>query len=359
MCLLLAATGGVARAEDPSITVSGFARLDFFVNDSAMADVDAGGANVVRSTFVLPEPTGGRLDGATALTPRFSRIALNLEPFDLGYRNSVEAIVEADFAGGTGTNALRLRQAAATIHVGRMFSLTAGQTADLMSPLIPSAQEDTQLLYAGNVGDRRPQLQMAVAVAHTTMAVSFAADGWLGPGGTAAADGTLGDGTHAMLQWLLDTHFRLPGNKDWRIGVSGHVERESASINAHAFLNVTRHAALIGETYIGTNLTDIGGGVANLRVPGQTVHGAGGWGEFAYLPDDKHLLALGASVDSAQAKDVADGDRTLNRTVYAVVHYKPVDLLQFGLEYLAWRTDYRDAGHGVANRFDLSLSLFF
>jgi hypothetical protein len=42
-----------------------------------------------------------------------------------------------------------------------------------------------------------------------------------------------------------------------------------------------------------------------------------------------------------------------------VLHYQPVSSLQLGLEYVYWRTTYKEVGEGVANRFDLHLSVMF
>ena len=66
-----------------------------------------------------------------------------------------------------------------------------------------------------------------------------------------------------------------------------------------------------------------------------------------------------ARVDTARAADLAPGDRERNRTMYAVLRYQPLASLQLGVEYLYWQTRYRDVGQGVANRFDLHLSVLF
>jgi len=42
-----------------------------------------------------------------------------------------------------------------------------------------------------------------------------------------------------------------------------------------------------------------------------------------------------------------------------VLRYKPLSSLELGLEYVYWRTRYKDVGEGVANRFDLHLSVMF
>src|SRR5205814_1754458 len=105
--------------------------------------------------------THGHTDAELTMTPRLSRVGLGIESWDLRSGVTGEGKLEVAFAGGSGTNALRLRQAYASIALEHIVELVAGQTADLISPLFPSAQNDTQLVFAGNTGDRRPQVQLA------------------------------------------------------------------------------------------------------------------------------------------------------------------------------------------------------
>ncbi|HEX7835854.1 MAG TPA: hypothetical protein VF469_00245 [Kofleriaceae bacterium] len=117
----------------------------------------------------------------------------------------------------------------------------------------------------------------------------------------------------------------------------------------------------LGEAYLGDNLADIGGAIDQdfSAMTRRNIHGAGGWLELAALPTERHMLALGASLDSARTADLGPGDRERNRTLYAVLRYQPLASLQLGAEYLYWQTRYKDVGQGVANRFDLHLSVLF
>jgi len=71
-------------------------------------------------------------------------------------------------------------------------------------------------------------------------------------------------------------------------------------------------------------------------------------------PHREAAIALGFSVF-----DLGDGDRERNQTVYGVLRYKPLDALQLGVEYAHWRTRYKAAPDGVANRVDLHASVLF
>jgi hypothetical protein len=205
---------------------------------------------------------------------------------------------------------------------------------------------------------------------HLRAAIGASSTGWISHA-DADHDGQV-DGMASprpMLQWLLEYRERLHGDL-LRVGVWGHAasseladgtDYSGASVGMHVYLPITRKIVALGEAYLGSDLADIGGGIdqgynATLH---RTIHGAGGWLELATLPTERHMLALGASIDTAREADLAAGDRERNDTIYAVLRYKPLASLQLGAEYLYWQTRYKDVGRGVANRFDLHLSVLF
>jgi hypothetical protein len=85
----------------------------------------------------------------------------------------------------------------------------------------------------------------------------------------------------------------------------------------------------------------------------------GGWIEAAVMASKRHMIAIGQSGDFVNEADLMQGDRASNTTMYGVLRYKPKLTLQLGLEYLHWRTTYLGMGTGVANRFNMHLSVFF
>jgi hypothetical protein len=328
-------------------------------------------SDIAQPMYVTLEGTHGHYDGELTMTPRLSRVGLGIDRWQIAGGVTGEGELEIDFAGGAGTNAIRLRKAYASISLAHVVELVAGQTTDLISPLFPSAQNDTQLLFAGNTGDRRPQLQLSL-----TPGDRFRAAIGVAPTGTISHADADGDGRldgmaslSPMLQWLLEYRQRLHGDT-LRFGVWGHAatskladgtQYTGASIGMHLYLPVASELIWLGEAYAGTNLADIGGGIDQgyNAMTRQTIRGAGGWFEVAALPSKHHMLAVGGSIDSARAADLASGDRELNQTFYGVLRYKPLSSLQLGLEYVYWRTKYKDVGEGVANRFDLHLSVMF
>jgi hypothetical protein len=366
--VLLASVSAPAYAEDesPPLSIYGFARLDILANDSRMSSLD-------QPTFVLREPGDGEIDSALTMTPRLSRLGLSIDEWEVtdGIVRG-EGKLEIDFGGGDGTNAIRLRHAYASIHARKKIELLIGQTTDLASPLYPATQNDTQLRYAGNLGDRRPQLRIsATPTRKIHFGIAAAASGVLDQRDM-DADGQVDAMASArpMLQWLIEGRIDNKRDSVLRIGLSGHAAREeladgtqtgSKSIGAHFFAPYGTAFALLGEGYIGDNLSDLGGGIGQgvNAVTGKPIRSLGGWLELALFPSRRHMLAVGSSIDTARGSDLEVGDRERNTTNYGVLRYKPRPALQLGLEYLHWRTSYKDMSDGRANRFDLHFSVFF
>jgi hypothetical protein len=364
-CALLP-TGVLAEDEAPPLSIYGAARLDILADDSRMSDIH-------EPRFVMHEPSNGQLDGELTMTPRLSQLGLGIDEWEINSRGDLtgEGLLEIDFGGGTGTNAIRLRHAYAQVDFRSKLEVLAGQTWDLISPLVPSAQNDTQLLSAGNTGDRRPQLRIALTPArHVQVAVAAAATGALDPRDM-DADGQLDGMASAtpMLQGIVELRPRTWRGEHLRIGMWAHVARAelangtrqpSRSIGGHLYVPFA-NLVWSTEIYGGTNLADIGGGIGQgvNPVTGRGIRAYGGWTELAVVPSSRHVVAIGTSGDFARASDLEVGDRRANTTSYGVIRYKPKPALQLGLEYLYWKTLYHRMSGGVANRFNVHLSVLF
>jgi hypothetical protein len=355
--LVLFPATALADDESPPLSIYGFARLDVLADSSKMSDIE-------RPMFVTPMATR---DGELTMTPRLSQVGLGIDRWQVSDHVDGEGKVEIDFGGGNGTNAIRLRHAYGALTYRSRIELLAGQTWDLISPLFPSAQNDTQLLNAGNTGDRRPQLRLSlfptdklrIAVAGATSGTidqqDFDHDGQL--------DG-MASGV-PMLQWLVEYRRAVA-----RVGVWGHASRDeladgtkhgSTSVGAHFFAPVSSKLAWFGEGYLGFNAADIGGGIGQGISPmtGHGVHAAGGWIEAAILPTPRHMFSLGGSLDTARPSDLGPGERERNATIYGVMRYKPKQTVQLGIEYLHWETTYKAMTTSDANRVDFHTSVFF
>ena len=359
---------GVAHAEDesPPLSIYGWARLDILANDSRMSAVE-------EPEYVLVEPETGLFDGELTMTPRLSRVGLSIDQWEIDDDEKMtgEGKLEIDFAGGSGTNAIRLRHAYATLTAFEHAELLVGQTADLLSPLFPSTQNDTQLRFAGNTGDRRPQLRLSAYGNHIHVGVAAAASGLLDESDM-DMDGQ-NDGMASgrpMLQWLVEARARGPKDAVMRLGLWGHVARQelddgtrhaAKSVGMHFYAPYSDDLIVMGEGYVGDNLSDLGGGIGQgvNATTGKPIRSMGGWVEAAFLPTKKHMWSVGTSIDTARSEDLEVGDRRRNRTIYSVLRYKPRPALQLGLEYLNWRTHYKGMSDGIANRYDVHFTVFF
>lgn len=366
--VLLALVPARALAEDeaPPLSIYGAARLDILADSARMDDI--------HSSLFVEKDGAGATDGELTMTPRLSQIGLGIDQWELDDRGRYvgEGKLEIDFGGGAGTNAIRLRHAYATVTVRNKIEVLAGQTWDLISPLNPLVQDDTLLLFAGNTGDRRPQLRLsALPVDNVRIAVAAAATGTLDQRDL-DDDGRM-DGIAAgtpMVQGLIELRQPLRrGGRALLLGVWGHVAREElADGTRHPSRSLGMHVQVpapfmtwSAEIYGGTNASEIGGAVGRGVDPmtGRRTHSIGGWFEIALAPTKKHVLAIGGTGDLAAEDDVMPGDRSGNGTVYTALRYKPKASLQLGAEYLYWKTLYRGAGAAVANRVNLHVSVLF
>jgi hypothetical protein len=358
----------VAEDDSPGLSIYGFARLDVLSDDARMS-------NAASADFVLPQTMQSATgEGDFAMTPRLSRVGLSIDQWRVTERFITgDGKLEIDFAGGEGTSQIRLRHAYATLAVKHKLQLLAGQTWDLASPLFPSAQNDAQLRFAGNLGDRRPQVRLEATGERIHVGVAASATGArerMDLDNDGKPDGVATE--VPMLQWLVEIRQRANGNIA-RVGMWGHKsyedgldsrERRGRSIGMHAFIPLSRRVVALGEGYVGENLADIGGSVGEKvelmnPVDMKAIRSVGGWLELALLPTRKHMLAVGSSIDTAIDRTVEDGHRTSNRTTYGVLRYMPKPALQLGLEYLVWKTDYKAIGSVTANRLNLHASVFF
>jgi len=359
---------GSARADDedrPPLGIYGFVRLDAIVDDSTMSDVQA-------PHYVMPET--GASDAEVSLHPRLSRLGLSVDDWEVSERWTGQGQLEVDFQdGGDGTLAtMRLRHAYVALTRREKLEVLVGQTWDLISPLFPSANNDSLMWDAGNTGGFRPQLRVSLMPSDKVrVAVAAAATGAIDHQ-DADQDGHL-DGTAAGLpmgQALIEYRTRAGSKVPLRLGVWGHLAREelstgeevpSWSVGGHLFAPIGPRNVVMIEGYRGRNLDDIGGGIGQgySTSRGRGIDAGGGWIEVATVLTRRHMFAVGESFDMVQAADVDMGERIANLVGYGVIRYKPHDSVQLGFEYSHWITRYKDAPSGNANRYNLHATVFF
>jgi opacity protein-like surface antigen len=275
--------------------------------------------------FVLWVPYGGREDDdATFITARETRMGLNFSWCENGY--TTKAKLEYDFYGlgvqPSSGNAMENKAAPMLRHAFLEFtrgcwSVLAGQTSDVISPLVPATVNYTVCWAQGNIGYRRPQFRVST---------------WAGLGekaklkAAAAVTRTLGsdldgdgfdDGADAVTPTVqgrlgLDMKF---GDNGAAVGVSGHygmekwgvedsTETESWSFNTDVKFFVNKRFHLAGEFFVGENLgTYFGGVLQSINPMMNEIFTMGGWGMASVQPHERLTVNAGYAFD-----DPDDGD---------------------------------------------------
>ena len=103
-------------------------------------------------------------DSEINLTARQTRLGVNFIYDELNNR-TVSGRFEIDFYGGgaENKNMIMMRHGYLKVDFGKYYIL-AGQTSDVLSPLVPNTVNYTVLWNCGNIGYRRPQIQLGNSV---------------------------------------------------------------------------------------------------------------------------------------------------------------------------------------------------
>jgi len=264
------------------------------------------------------------------------------------------------------------------------FAILAGQTWDVISPLIPSTLNYTVLWDAGNLGYRRPQVRLTKDFSladKTILQLQGAAVRTIGTNlavGTSTSE-TGEDAGFPTLQGRIGLTFPWCPAGPTQAGISGHVGHEEFdldttgrnedvdtwSLNLDLMQPITQKVLFKGELFTGRDLsTYFGGigqgvtmitGVGGVLIDAKEIAAHGGWFTFTLGPWEKWTFNTGAGLDDVDADDVNPGDRTLNRTVFGNVLYALNKHVNVGFELSHWRTEYRGSGDADDVRAQASL----
>lgn len=328
--------------------------------------------------YVQPETTRNN-DNEFNITARQTRIGLDiLAPESSNWE--ARGRIEIDFYGDGSVQHENkaeplLRHAFLEMKKGG-FSLLAGQTFDLISPLVPDVLNYTVGWAGGNIGYRRPQLRvtniyplaefsklsMALAIARTHGTMNED----LGIGGE--NDGE--DVGFPTVQGRLALTTKLLTKKDTVFGISGHYGKEeidwsgtkqgrikSWSVNGDFDLPVSDRVSVKGEVFIGSNLDDYFGGIGQgVNATTQTaIKTMGGWMQVGYQHSKKWKYNVGFGIDDPSNDDLNSGNREENSFYYGNVMFNLIAPVTLGLEYSYWETGYLNQCSGTDNRIHASV----
>ncbi len=316
------------------------------------------------------------------MTARQTRLGFRLTDPDGGDLKTTGR-VEIDFYGSGAENKPQPFMRHAYLKLdwqSKRFSILAGQTSDVISPLVPGTINYTVLWWSGNIGYRRPQiratkgftlakdvdLETQVAVARNIGRDSDDFD----PGDTGE------DHCLPSLQGRVAVSFPLFDANRTTVGLSGHWGNEeidtdefdnhenvcSWSANVDVNMPINSWLSAKGELFTGQNLDAYLGGIGqgvDMTTYG-TIQSCGGWGAMALGPWDNWRFNVGAGVESVDAGDVtSDSARTLNRSIFGNVVYQITKNASVAFEIMHLHTEYKNDGDGEAVRLQSALMYKF
>jgi hypothetical protein len=357
-----------------------YGRLKF---DAAYDDSRIDNGNYAR--WVQSEATN-KDDSQFNMTARETRLGMRIYGPDTGDIKT-SGRVEADFYGSGEENkaGLMMRHAYMNIEWPQdKFSILAGQTSDVISPLYPDTLNYTVGWWAGNIGYRRPQLRLTKGYTldkDVELKIEGAIARTIGLGGSFTPGDAGEDAGIPSFQARTSVTFPSWGYKPTTIGVSGHWAKEefdttangandkfdSWSLNLDILQPVNKHLTLKGELFTGKNLAaylgGIGQGVRNIGTPTSPVYdkeisSRGGWLAAGLGPWDKWSFNVGISVDDPDNDDlggVTDNNREYNRAIFGNVIYAIDKNADIGFELSQWKTKYTDQDDADALRGQMSL----
>jgi len=324
------------------------------------------------------ESEGGRNNDDTFnVTARQTRLGMRLtDPGDHAVKTTGR--VEVDFYGDGAENKPEAFMRHAYLQLEwpeHQFSILAGQTSDVISPLVPGTVNYTVLWWQGNIGYRRPQVRLTkgfdltenvnlntqVAVTRTIGRTNTLNGDRTDPGDTGEDHGLPG------LQARAAVTFPLLDGKPTTVGVSGHFAKEeidtdlrdshqnvcSWSANLDVAMPVTGWMTIKGELFTGQDLDAYLGGIGqgvdmNTLKP---IQSCGGWGAVGLGPWEKWRFNVGAGVDAVDGGDVtASTARTVNRAIFGNVLYQITKNATVAFEVSHLHTEYKGLQPGDSVR---------
>ncbi|NQU09516.1 hypothetical protein HQ590_01885 [bacterium] len=322
-------------------------------------------------------------DDQFSMTANQTRLGLRIKgPESENLQTS--GLLEVDFYGGGSENKPNpmLRHAYLNAYwPDWQAGLLAGQTSDVISPLVMPTINYTAGWWQGNIGYRRPQVRLTKELrladqvtAKLELAATRAITGRQTVFGRVGGD-TGEDADFPHFQGRASLSFPLLADRPTAVGVSGHwgqEERDTAadgrhqrydtwSVNADLTMPLTTWLTFQGEAFLGENLDAYLGGVGQGFNTNRmdVVAATGAWAAFTVNPAREWKFSVGAGFDNPQDGDLTAGlkdlDREFNAVVFGNAWYNFNPHFSIGLEISGLRTDYQGRAHGDCLREQISL----
>ena len=356
------------------IQIYGYLKLDAAYDDSRINNGNF-------AQWVTPEDRNDD-DDQFNMTANQSRFGVNITGPD-NDRVRASGRAEVDFYGGSNENKAHLMMRHAYMKLdwpAERFSILAGQTSDVVSPLLPSTVNYSVCWWTGNIGYRRPQFRLTKEFSPDSdidVKLEGALARTIGRNDVVTTNGTESgeDEGFPTIQARASVTLPVYGPDRTTIGVSGHLGHEeydttvfgdhedfkSWSLNFDLTQPVCEKVTIQAELFTGENLDAYLGGIGQgvTTTDGinryDEVGSAGGWIAASLGPWDHIRYNVGIGMDDVDRGDVQGGDRTLNRSIFGNLFYALSKHVEWALELSHWRTEYRGSGDGNSLRIQTAL----
>ena len=336
-------------------TFYGYIKLDASYDSAMTNDGDF-------AYIVLPYEYGKK-DDEFNMTAKQTRFGVK---FNGGGTDAVDmsGIIEFDFYGGGAENKPNpmLRKAYMEFKTSAV-DILAGQTSDVISPIVATTVNYIVLWKSGDIGYRRPQIRLtkAVGVADDTK-LKFAVSANRSMGRDKNGGETTGmpsfQGRVAVGTKLMDKYMEL--------GVSGLMGREEATsvadtttceldqsvVAVDVSLPLGDMVTLKGQYFTGKNIAQylggIGQGIAEVPVGGVgstelvEIEASGWWAQLTLKPVENWQFNVGAGWDDPEIPedDTAGNEYEKNTTYFGNAIWTVTSSALIGFEYAMIETEY-------------------
>lgn len=327
----------------------------------------------------LPLPLINKMDDQLDITANQSRIGLKIMgPEFAGGKG--EGKIEFDFYGGGAENKSGFMMRHAYYEVnwpGSQFGVLAGQTWDVISPLLPDTINFTACWMAGNVGYRRPQVRLSQNLAlgnGSKLAAKLALARNIGRTNASDHIESGADAGVPVLEGSLAFQGKLFANQEALIGISGLRGREEYApananvysvgvwaVSAELLLPLVDKLSLKAEAYRGSCLESYMGGIGltGITAAKQGLNSQGAWASLGAGPFSGLKFNGGGSVDLPQFDQLANGTRSRNSVIFVNGFYDLLASLQVGAEISVWQTEYKNTETVKSVRYQVETTLSY
>jgi hypothetical protein len=310
-------------------------------------------------------------DSQFSMTANQTRVGLRLTGRDDEQKSLLtRGRIEIDFYGGGAENKPNpmLRLAYIDLHWRKSgLRFVAGQAVDLISPLVPNTVNYSVQWWAGNIGYRRPQIQLIKELGlseNSKMLVAGAITRDIGStdsilsGVDSGADAGV-PGLQARVGWIVGTQrpkpisFGLSGHwslESFEITEEGdHLDFDSWSANFDLQVPLTEKVTVKAEAYTGVNLAQYLGGIGqgvNLE-RNEEIGDTGGWISLDLGPFGDFTHHIGFTITDPDDENLEVGNRSFNSSVFWNGFYSFTEHIDFALELSYWSTEYLTLADGA------------